>query len=108
MSGSRVSRPSSSVTHAVSRQRSGTERRWETWLSPEGERLADDIATAAVPADVSDSMAWLTDHGYRRVTLGVTEEVALGWASYDALAFGLVGVASLAAAVVVVDRRRPV
>jgi hypothetical protein len=37
----------------------------------------------------------------------VTEEMALGWVPFDGLTFGVVGVASLAGTVVVVNRRRP-
>lgn len=39
--------------------------------------------------------------------MGVSDEMALGWAPYDGAIFGIVGVLSLAGAVVLVNRRRP-
>lgn len=88
-----------------------------TWRTPDGARISDAEAMALVPADVSGqdagqaqavhSMGWLEDHGYTLLALGVTEEVASGWAPYDALAFSLAGAGSLAATILIVDRRRP-
>lgn len=87
------------------------------WLTPDGLRITDADAMALVPTAVAEldsqevqavhSMEWLEARGYELVALGVTEEVATGWASYDALWFGLFGTITIAAAVVVVDRRRP-
>lgn len=87
------------------------------WLTPDGATIADVDAMGVVPTAVSEldsqqvqpvhSMEWLEDHGYELIAMGVTEEVALGWTAYDALAFGLVGSISIAAAIVVVNRRRP-
>lgn len=77
------------------------------WLTSAGDRLSDVEAMARVPAGVSEPEPWLADHGYRWVEIGVTEEVGLRWAAYDALGFSLVGVASLGASIVVVNRRRP-
>lgn len=77
------------------------------WLTPQGTQVTDLQARAQVPAGMSHPETWLADHGYRLVALGVTEEVAMGWALYDALGFSLVGSASLGATIVVVNRRRP-
>ena len=77
------------------------------WLAPGGDRIGDDVARTRVPAAVSDPERWLAEQGYRWVEIGVTEEVGSRWGAYDALGFGLVGVGSLAAAMAVVDRRRP-
>jgi hypothetical protein len=40
--------------------------------------------------------------------IGITDEMALGWAPFDGVAFGLIGVIGLGSAVVLVNRRRPV
>jgi len=74
-------------------------------------RVIVDAARVAAP-DPNDeqdltALGWLEEHGYTLLPLGVTDEMALGWAPYDALAFGLVGVASIGGAVVLVNRRRP-
>lgn len=69
-------------------------------LTPPEVAEQDDIQYAA-------STEWLVSHGYVHLQLGITDEAASGWASYDALIFGLVGVASIGGAVVVVNRRRP-
>jgi hypothetical protein len=72
-------------------------------------------ATVSVPREIfehddplqyPDSSAWLDSHGYASLALGVTDEIARGWAWYDALAFSLVGMGSIGAAIVVVNRRR--
>jgi hypothetical protein len=86
------------------------------WITPDGGQLTNDEGLALVPADVAatdpeeepvHSMEWLEEHGYQLLPVGVTDEMALGWAPYDGLIFGLVGVASLAATLVVVNRRSP-
>lgn len=86
------------------------------WLRPDGGQMSNDDALALVPADVAEhdhpeqplaSAQWLEERGYVLAPLGVTDERALGWTQYDALAFGLVGLGSIGGAVVVVNRRRP-
>jgi len=86
------------------------------WLRPDGSQMSNDDALALVPVDVAEhddpvqpiaSMQWLEERGYALVPLGVTDERALDWTQYDALAFGLVGLGSIGGAVVVVNRRRP-
>jgi hypothetical protein len=86
------------------------------WITPDGGQLTNDEGLALVPAEVAatdpeeepvHSMEWLEEHGYQLLPVGVTDEMALGWAPYDGLIFGLVGVASLAATLVVVNRRSP-
>lgn len=88
------------------------------WLTPEGDLLSREAARKlasdagvppADPNDVQDTPAgvWLQEHGYIGVSLGVTEEMAMRWAPYDGLTFGLVGLASLGGTIVLVNRRRP-
>lgn len=88
------------------------------WIAPDGTLLSREqargIATEAGvpppdPGDVQDTpaLAWLEEHGYRGVPMGVTDEDALGWAAYDAAAFGLVGLVGLGGAFMLVNRRRP-
>jgi len=94
----------------VSSRESGTWNGWtygSAWIAPDGIQLSDEGGFALVPQGEADPTAWLLDHGYRWVIIGVGEEDAMGWARYDMLIFGLVGIASVAAAIVVVDRRRP-
>lgn len=77
------------------------------WLTPEGAQIEDEESFARVPSGESDPNAWLRDQGYKQFIVGVREEVAMGWAPYEALGFGLVGMASFVAGIVVVNRRRP-
>jgi hypothetical protein len=65
------------------------------------------VAEQDPPEQPVYSLEWLANHGYALLVLGVTDELALGWAPYDALLFGLVGMASLAGTIVLVNRRRP-
>lgn len=94
----------------VSSQESGTWDGWtmgSLWLAPDGSQISDNDAFALVPSGESDGYAWLRSQGYKDVVVGVSQEVAMGWARYDVLIFGLVGIASIAAGIAVVDRRRP-
>lgn len=88
------------------------------WLTPDGDLLSRDEARKlasdagvppADPNDVQDTPAatWLEEHGYFDVPLGVTDEMALGWARYDGLIFGMAGLVGIAGAIVLVNRRRP-
>jgi hypothetical protein len=88
------------------------------WTTPDGQQIsfqeARGIATAAgVPLpkedDQQDSAAavWLDAHGYQFVTVGITDEMALGWGSYEAAIFGALGLISLPTAFWLVQRRRP-
>lgn len=88
------------------------------YRTPDGKQisLADALAAAhaagapePAPGDVQDNPAlvWLEQHGYVELALGVTREMALGWAPYDALCFVLVGFASLAGTTLVVNQKRP-
>ncbi|MGH2467986.1 MAG: hypothetical protein ACRDGL_09710 [Candidatus Limnocylindrales bacterium] len=77
------------------------------FVAPSGERLDEAAAFALVPPDVSDGTSWLSDHGYRLINVGIRDDVALGWATYDMLVFAGVGAATLVAAGIVVNRRRP-
>jgi hypothetical protein len=88
------------------------------WRTPEGQRISSQqarrIATAGgVPLpkedDHQDSAAavWLDGHGYQLVIVGITDEMALGWGSYEAAIFGALGLISLPTAFWLVQRRRP-
>ena len=88
------------------------------WRTPEGQQIsfqqARRIATAGgVPLpkadDQQDSAAgvWLAAHGYQLVIIGITDEMALGWGSYEAAMFGVLGLISLPTAFWLVQRRRP-
>ncbi|MGH2456206.1 MAG: hypothetical protein ACRDHD_08110 [Candidatus Limnocylindria bacterium] len=88
------------------------------WWTPDGQLIGAEearrIATEAGvppadPGDVQDTPAstWLAEHGYLGVSLGVTDEMALGWAPFDGITFGLVGLIGLGGAAVLVNRRRP-
>ena len=98
------------VVADVSGRESGTWNGWtygSAWLAPDGTQLSDEDGFALVPQGALDPEAWLRDRGFRWVIIGVSEEAAVGWAQYDVLIFGLIGIASLAGSIVVVDRRRP-
>jgi hypothetical protein len=88
------------------------------WRTPEGQQIsfqqARRIATAGgVPLpkedDPQDSAAavWLDAHGYQFVTVGITDEMALGWGWYEAAMFGVLGLISFPTAFWLVQRRRP-
>lgn len=87
-------------------------------VSPDGTVLTSDeareIATSAgvppaPPDDVQDlpALAWYEENGYVLLPIGVSDEMALGWAPYDGLIFGMVGALSVAATFVIVNQRRP-
>jgi hypothetical protein len=88
------------------------------WWTPDGvliskedaRQLATDAGVPpAAPDDVQDTPAaiWLEEHGYTGVSLGVTDDMALGWAPYDGVTFAVTGLAGIGATVVLVNRRRP-
>lgn len=87
--------------------------------TPDGELLSDEegrgIATAAgvPPASEHDdqdvqALEWYAANGYTLVQMGVSDTVALGWAPYDGLIFGIVGLFGLLIAAVAVNLARPV
>ena len=86
------------------------------WLAPDGRELSLDEGFALVPDEISasdgsqqgESAAWLEKNlGYTELQLGIPYAAASGWASYDAAAFGLVGLAAIGATTIFVNRRRP-
>jgi hypothetical protein len=86
------------------------------WRTPDGNIISNEEALALVPPETSQqddpgqqthSAEWLAERGYTGPVLGVTEEMALGWAPYDGLLFGLVGVVGFAGAIALVNQRRP-
>jgi hypothetical protein len=88
------------------------------WWTPDGvllskedaRQLATDAGVpAAAPDDVQDTSAavWLEEHGYTGVSLGVTDDMALGWAPFDGITFGVVGMVGIAGTIMLVNRRRP-
>jgi hypothetical protein len=79
----------------------------QTWLGPDGAQVTWEQVTSLVPAGVTEPDAWLTDHGYRLVEIGIPGAVVLQLVPYEAAGFGLLGLASLSAGAVIVNRRRP-
>lgn len=86
------------------------------WRTPDGQLISNDEALALVPPDVLalddpiqpvHAAAWLQDRGYTLVAMGVTDQVAMGWAPYDGIAFGMVGAISIGGAIWLMNRRRP-
>lgn len=76
----------------------------------EARELAD--AAGVPPGDPTNPqdipmVVWLEENGFVEIPVGVTEERALGWRLYDGLLFAFIGLIALAAATVVVSRRRP-
>lgn len=76
------------------------------WRTPTGQVISKDAAMALPPASV-DAMAWLYEHGYTDVALGISIETAMGWAVYEAAAFIGLGLCGIGAAAWLVNRRRP-
>ena len=87
--------------------------------TPDGILISIEDATALAraagapepaPGDVQDipALEWFEQNGYTLLPLGVTDEMALGWAPYDGVVFSLVGLGSIAGAALLVNRRRPV
>lgn len=96
----------------------GAEARSWGWIAPGGRFVnrqeARQLATEAGvppanPDDLQDTPAaiWLGEHGSAEVPLGVTDEMAMGWAPYDGLAFGVVGCVTVAGTFILINRRRP-
>jgi hypothetical protein len=88
------------------------------WGAPDGAVLTQEgarqRATAAgvPPAGPDDPVdapasAWLEEQGYSEITLGTTDQAALGWAPYDATIFAILGALGLTASFALVNRRRP-
>jgi hypothetical protein len=79
--------------------------------SEDARRIATDAGVESpAPDDVQDTPAliWYDENGYVLLPVGVTDEMALGWAPFDGIAFGLVGVIGVGSTIVLVNRRRPV
>jgi hypothetical protein len=88
------------------------------WMTPDGalisqeeaRQLATDAGVPpAAPDDVQDTAAatWLEEHGYTGVPLGVTDDMALGWAPFDGATFGFAGLAGIGGTIILVNKRRP-
>jgi len=85
------------------------------WRAPDGTELSLDAGFALVPESVSatdgiqrgDSAAWLEEHGYKEMQVGVPYSVVGGWAIYDAGFFTAVGLAGIVGTAFFVNRRRP-
>jgi hypothetical protein len=87
------------------------------WQAPDGTILskgqARERATAAgvPPADPDDvqdlpALAWYEQNGFTEVPLGVSEQAALGWATYDAATWIAAGAIALIVTVGTISRRR--
>jgi hypothetical protein len=87
------------------------------WQAPDGVVLTDAAATALVPPELVaqdegqvqpvHAATWLGEHGYTELSVGISIDVAMGWAPYEAVAYVLLGVGSIGVAVWLVNRRRP-
>lgn len=90
------------------------------WRTPEGELIApgdDDRIDIydRVPPEVrqlpdepdSGPGAWLREHGYEHLQMGVTEEIVRGWIPIEVAGMSLLGLGAIGAAAVAVNRRRP-
>jgi hypothetical protein len=76
------------------------------WRSAEGSLLTEDEALAIVPAG-EDPYPWLSGQGYELVQRGVPIERLPEWQWLEFGGLAVVGLGGLAAAAVVVERRRP-
>jgi hypothetical protein len=78
------------------------------WRTTDGQSIGDEAAFELVPSGIADPIAWLTDNGYTRVTLGIPAARAGELAALETA--GFLGVALVAGLITipVVDRRRPV
>jgi hypothetical protein len=78
--------------------------------SEEARRIATDAGVESPPPDdVQDTPAliWYEENGYVLLPVGITDDMALGWAPFDGIAFGLVGLIGFGSTIVLVNRRRP-
>lgn len=86
-----------------------------TWRTPDGKFLSVEEAEELVPAEVletddeqgASAAEWLQAHGYVAMQVGVTDEVAKGWANFDVALFGGAVLSSAAGASWLVNRKRP-
>jgi hypothetical protein len=76
------------------------------WQAPDGAMLTEAEVFAQAPAN-QDPFAWLSERGYEQVQLGVPIERLSEWQWLELGGLAIVGLGSLAAAAVVVERRRP-
>jgi hypothetical protein len=89
------------------------------WRTPDGTLVplgqGDDFIYELVPpehmqqTDDPDSgpEAWLLEHGYEMLQLGVPDEVARGWIPIEVAGMSLIGLGAIGAAAIAVNRRRP-
>jgi len=69
--------------------------------------LDEDVEASIAPPGVPEPETWLYDHGYSLAQFAVTDDAAGGWVPYQVALSIALGVASLAATALVIDRRRP-
>lgn len=87
------------------------------WRTPDGAVISKEEATALVPPELvaqdegmvqlMNVAVWLEERGYRQVSIGISTDVAFGWAPLEAGAYVLLGLGSIAAGAWLVNRRRP-
>lgn len=75
-------------------------------LAPDGTELSLASARALVPAG-AESDAWLEEHGYSWLPLGISMAAATRWAWYDAALFVVAGGIAAVGAAALVQRKRP-
>jgi hypothetical protein len=102
-------------THALDGE--GVPTDWG-WRTPDGNAITHAQALASlVPPDIAaqdegmvqpiHAPEWLHERGYSEVGFGVSVETAFGWAPLEAGAYIGLGLVSIGAAAVLVNRRRP-
>lgn len=87
------------------------------YRAPDGTFLTREAATALAPPEIvaldvgqiqpMNVTTWLEERGYTEVSVGISIDVAMGWAPLEAGAYVLLGVGSIGVAVWLVNRRRP-
>lgn len=78
------------------------------WRTPDGVVISKEDAVALVPAERLDQYeGWLEERGYLGVSIGISTDVAFGWAPLEAGAYTLLGLGSIVVGAWLVNRRRP-
>ena len=87
------------------------------WRAPDGVVMTHEEALAFVPPEIAaqdegqvqplNAAAWLYERGYQEVSFGVSMDTAFGWAPLEAMTYIGLGLLSIGAAALFVNRRRP-
>lgn len=77
------------------------------YVDPDGQVHSEAEAVGIAPAAAPNAYDWLEANGYTEVPLGVSDQAAAGWRTYDVAMFAAIGIFSVLGTIVVVSRRRP-